>query len=779
MTTEIFDFDGAGERYKFLLQPVKDLATNWDVDIAKTLEDYIQKVVEDDSNAVLVGSDGRRKVFNFAEAALLIHGTTNVYVKKIDYVLQIALNFFDELKEDKPQGKNKKKNANDDQDGELADDDNQEVRHEKQRPKTSFSYMRSLLERLSNKPAPLLPIVPIAFIPLSDFEKTDVPLYTRTNSKEQIGKKDDFRINSCHMFESVALLDLQHISLIEKFSETPQHQNQPQKQANNNNAQQRNDPGGFVQVLEPLLERSAEEEYEDVDHHDIEIPEVNGFADENEVITGNTELLEAEEQRTARTRLDNYHSNLFQPQNSEIINSSVELRSSCNSELRNSVRVDAIYNNELLDPLEINNEKSKPFKKKANCFTDPAKQIAARDRRIERECQQKGVANERSVKGYINTQMFRHRLKKRNVAFGQFNCFLMDQAVFSLNPLIYDEEKRRAEFQKKLAKERQAVQREERILARRASERTVMDPVFDHPDDDELHDNDATLNENNANDNQQNGVIGDYDECEDVLEEIIAEELSAQVIDDEPIGDIPDAQANLCDVLDVDDLENSLGGIRNMYTGFDHLVSSKPRNKKALADKLAQNMRNAYDDTIIEADFNPDDLPQRPPSQMDYDEIIAFHLRKYWAASEAATSEFSERMQLWEAKMTLALDEESQHREFDTRQYGDELLDKFDGQIGTEVDFTQMLQSIPNEYDRSRYLLVTLILANMGNLEIKVVDDDNIQNGQKNGGREHLLERETSPVPNVTDHIQLKLLKLERHHQIFEEEQRLLAGISD
>lgn len=40
-------------------------------------------------------------------------------------------------------------------------------------------------------------------------------------------------------------------------------------------------------------------------------------------------------------------------------------------------------------------------------------------------------------------------------------------------------------------------------------------------------------------------------------------------------------------------------------------------------------MRNAYDDTIIEADFNPDDLPQRPPSQMDYDEIIAFHLRKF------------------------------------------------------------------------------------------------------------------------------------------------------
>lgn len=39
------EFEGAGERYKFLLQPVKDLAANWDLDIAKTLEEYIRKVI--------------------------------------------------------------------------------------------------------------------------------------------------------------------------------------------------------------------------------------------------------------------------------------------------------------------------------------------------------------------------------------------------------------------------------------------------------------------------------------------------------------------------------------------------------------------------------------------------------------------------------------------------------------------------------------------------------------------------------------------------------------
>jgi hypothetical protein len=61
--------------------------------------------------------------------------------------------------------------------------------------------MRSVLERLSQRQAPTFPLVPISFIPLSDFEKSDVPLFSRTNAKEQIGKKDDFRINSCHIYE--------------------------------------------------------------------------------------------------------------------------------------------------------------------------------------------------------------------------------------------------------------------------------------------------------------------------------------------------------------------------------------------------------------------------------------------------------------------------------------------------------------------------------------------------------------------------------------------------
>jgi hypothetical protein len=40
------EFEGAGERYKYLLQPVKSLASNFDTDIVALLEEYIKKVLK-------------------------------------------------------------------------------------------------------------------------------------------------------------------------------------------------------------------------------------------------------------------------------------------------------------------------------------------------------------------------------------------------------------------------------------------------------------------------------------------------------------------------------------------------------------------------------------------------------------------------------------------------------------------------------------------------------------------------------------------------------------
>jgi two-component sensor histidine kinase len=76
-----------------------------------------------------------------------------------------------------------------------------------------------------------------------------------------------------------------------------------------------------------------------------------------------------------------------------------------------------------------------------------------------------------------------------------------------------------------------------------------------------------------------------------------------------------------------------------------------------------------------------------------------------------------------------------------------------------------MLSSVPNEYDRSRYLLVSLILANMGNLEIDVVE-------KGTDSEERMDEAMDVNTPEIqrpstsTDQIRLKLLKLERHHRV-------------
>lgn len=66
----------------------------------------------------------------------------------------------------------------------------------------------------------------------------------------------------------------------------------------------------------------------------------------------------------------------------------------------------------------------------------------------------------------------------------------------------------------------------------------------------------------------------------------------------------------------------------------------------------------------------------------------------------------------------------------------------------------------------------------MGNLEIKVIDTPR-ENGQRNGDcldrSLEAEERETAPIPISIDHIQLKLLKLERHHQVFVQNNFLIS----
>jgi hypothetical protein len=89
------DRESSAARFSGLINPIRDLALNWDVDIAHTLEDYLDELEllrlpahllsERVSDGVTEGGEGLQGL-NFAEAALLIQGSTCVYSKKVEHL---------------------------------------------------------------------------------------------------------------------------------------------------------------------------------------------------------------------------------------------------------------------------------------------------------------------------------------------------------------------------------------------------------------------------------------------------------------------------------------------------------------------------------------------------------------------------------------------------------------------------------------------------------------------------------------------------------------------
>jgi hypothetical protein len=59
-------------RFAYLLQPIRDLAANWDIDIAAELEEYLEEL-----EGITFAVEDCGPSLNFAEAALLIQVPTD------------------------------------------------------------------------------------------------------------------------------------------------------------------------------------------------------------------------------------------------------------------------------------------------------------------------------------------------------------------------------------------------------------------------------------------------------------------------------------------------------------------------------------------------------------------------------------------------------------------------------------------------------------------------------------------------------------------------------
>ncbi|KAF2354588.1 Condensin-2 complex subunit H2 C-terminal [Trinorchestia longiramus] len=79
-------------RFSVFLNPIRDLTKNWEVDIAKYLEEYLEELAE-----VQITFDGGETMMNFAEAAMLIQGSATVYSKKVEFLWQMVLQMLELL----------------------------------------------------------------------------------------------------------------------------------------------------------------------------------------------------------------------------------------------------------------------------------------------------------------------------------------------------------------------------------------------------------------------------------------------------------------------------------------------------------------------------------------------------------------------------------------------------------------------------------------------------------------------------------------------------------
>jgi condensin-2 complex subunit H2 len=76
-----------GERIH-TVQPERDLVANWEVDLSEKLEEYLLKIC---SGEITGNEEDGQIPVNFAEAALLLQGSVQVYSKKVEYLYNLVL----------------------------------------------------------------------------------------------------------------------------------------------------------------------------------------------------------------------------------------------------------------------------------------------------------------------------------------------------------------------------------------------------------------------------------------------------------------------------------------------------------------------------------------------------------------------------------------------------------------------------------------------------------------------------------------------------------------
>ncbi|KAM7115063.1 condensin-2 complex subunit H2 isoform 8-T8 [Molossus nigricans] len=177
-------------RFAHLLQPIRDLTKNWEVDVAAQLGEYLEEL-----DQICISFDEGKTTMNFVEAALLIQGSACVYSKKVEYLYSLVYQALDFIS-----GKRQARQLSAQEDGAIRDASSRASRQ----VEDEFLSLDDLPDTRANvdlrseqcpSEVVIVPLLPMALVALDEMEKNNNPLYSCQG--EVLASRKDFRMNTC------------------------------------------------------------------------------------------------------------------------------------------------------------------------------------------------------------------------------------------------------------------------------------------------------------------------------------------------------------------------------------------------------------------------------------------------------------------------------------------------------------------------------------------------------------------------------------------------------
>ncbi|KAI5100196.1 condensin-2 complex subunit H2, partial [Silurus meridionalis] len=173
-------------RFSHLLQPIRDLTKNWDVDLATQLGEYLEEL-----DQMTISFDGGKTMMNFAEAALLIQGSTCIYGRKVELLHSLVFQTLDCIS-NKNRRRDKQGSASGVTDGATTDNDVDDCEFDVLGEEPSTHSVE--IKGDPAEPVKIVRLSPESLIPAEAHEKQKYPLLSHKG--EVLGSCKDFRINN-------------------------------------------------------------------------------------------------------------------------------------------------------------------------------------------------------------------------------------------------------------------------------------------------------------------------------------------------------------------------------------------------------------------------------------------------------------------------------------------------------------------------------------------------------------------------------------------------------